>query len=394
MNIQSIWGSQDLSEPATTPTLPDSPTQEVTAGTIDSPAPDQISVTESQDIPGISTSTPTLIPQEPYLGIWISREELGSLPPYGSAWEQLKAIAGQPAGEPDLSSQNQYNNVYVLAKALVYARTGESRYRTEVIENLMQVMGTEDDGDTLALGRGLSAYVVAADLVNLPLDEDKDQEFRAWLRYTRTEVLANRTLIGTHQVRPNNWGTHAGASRAAVAVYLGDAADLERTAQVFKGWLGDRNAYAGFTYGSLWWQCDPANPVGINPVGCTKEGQLIDGALPEEMRRGGRFRWPPRKTGYPWGALQGALVQAEILHRAGYPAWEWEDQALLRAVQFLYGIGWEPEGDDEWQPWLVNSAYGSAFPAHTPAEPGKNMGWTDWTHSGDRVRLAANSGEP
>jgi hypothetical protein len=139
-----------------------------------------------------------------------------------------------------------------------------------------------------------------------------------------------------------------------IALYLGDDLELERTAQVFKGWLGDRDIYAGFEYGKLSWQAAPKNPVGINPVGAEKDGHSIDGALPEEMRRGGKFRWPPQKTNYTWEALQGALVQAELLQQAGYPAWEWEDKALLQAVQFLYDIGWKPEGDDEWPPWLVN----------------------------------------
>jgi hypothetical protein len=169
-----------------------------------------------------------------------------------------------------------------------------------------------------------------------------------------------------------------------VALYLGDAIDLERTAQVFKGWLGDQEEYAGFEYKELWWQCDQTNPVGINPRGCTKQGHSIDGALPEEMRRGGPFQWPPIETGYPWTALQGAVVQAELLHRAGYPAWEWGDQALLRAVHFLYDIGWEAEGNDQWLPWLINHTYGTTFPTVTPARPGKNMGWTDWTHSESR----------
>ena len=331
----------------------------------------------------LSTQTPG--DQGPYLGIWISGDELARLPTIGAAWRQLKAAADQDPGEPDLSDQDQMNDVYVLAKALAYARIGERRYRDEVIDHIMRAMGTEDGGQTLALGRNLVAYVIAADLVNLPADADKDQRFRAWLRETLTETLNGRTLWGTHEVRPNNWGTHAGASRAAVALYLGDAAELERTALVFKGWLGDRQAYAGFRYGSdLSWQADPENPVGINPKGAMKEGHSIDGAQPEEMRRGRKFRWPPKRTDYAWEGLQGALVQAEILHRAGFPTWEWEDRALLRAVQFLYDIGWEAEGDDEWQVWLVNHAYGTAFPATTPARPGKNMGWTDWTHSEHR----------
>jgi hypothetical protein len=313
-----ISAACSLQVPETTPIVQNSPTHQPTSIPPRHPTPQPTSV----------SAVPEAQPQEPYLGIWLSKEELASLPISGLAWDQLKAAADQDPGQPDLSDQDQLNDVYVLAKALVYARTGEHKYRDEVIENIMEAMGTEDGGRTLALGRGLVAYVIAADLVNLPADADTDRKFRAWLDDTLTETLDNYTLQSTQETRPNNWGTHAGASRAAVARYLGDVAELERTAQVFKGYLGDRDAYADFIYGKLWWQADPDNPVGINPKGATKKGQSIDGALPEEMRRAGKFRWPPKKTGYTWEALQGALVQAEILHRAGYPVWEWEDQAL------------------------------------------------------------------
>jgi hypothetical protein len=74
------------------------------------------------------------------------------------------------------------------------------------------------------------------------------------------------------------------------------------------------------------------------------------------------------------------VVQAEFLSHAGYPAWEWQDQALRRAVAFLHRIGWPAEGDDQWQLWLINRAYGTRFPAAELATPGKNMGWTNWSH--------------
>ena len=148
------------------------------------------------------------------------------------------------------------------------------------------------------------------------------------------------SLVECHNVRPNNWGTHAGASRIAVALYLGDNAELDRAATVFHGWLGNRSAYAGFTYGDLAWQSDKASPVGINPVGATIQGHNVDGAEPEELRRAGGFTWPPGKTDYAWEGLQGALVQAQLLTRAGIPAWEWESKALLRAANFLYGLVW------------------------------------------------------
>ena len=340
--------------------------------------------TEPQDALGITATT----------GIWLSTGEIQALPMTGPAWTALKAQADLSAGIPDLSNQDQMNNVNVLAKALVYVRTGIESYRTEVRQNCMAAINTELDGRTLALGRELAAYVISADMVGL--EPSEDVTFRAWLRRTLTEVLTDgRTLQSTHEDRPNNWGTAAGASRAAVAIYLGDMAELARTAQVFKGWLGDRSSYAGFSYGDLSWQYDPANPVGINPLGATKSGESIDGALPEEMRRGCTFRFPPCPTGYPWGAIQGATVQAEILRRAGYDTWNWQNQALKRSVQFLYNLsirypsdGWWASGDDEGTPWLVNRAYGASFPTVVPAHRGKIMAWADWTHGSVSVPQA------
>ena len=316
-------------------------------------------------------------------GIWISREEIAALPMSGSAWQSLLDAANGSAGTPDVSNQDQDNNVLVLAKAIVFVRTSDERYRTEVRSQCMAAIGTEVGGRTLALGRELLAYVVAADLVGLEASEDS--AFRAWLRDTLTETLDGRTLVETHEERPNNWGTHAGASRAAVAVYLGDRVELERTALVFQGWLGDRSAYAMFSYGDLSWQADASAPVGVNPRGAERDGVSIDGAQPEEMRRGCAFQTPPCTTGYAWEALQGAVAQAEILWRQGFETYSWSDQAILRSVQYLYNLdsmfgGWAAESDDTWIPWIINYRYGTTFPADSPANAGKNMGYADWTH--------------
>jgi hypothetical protein len=319
--------------------------------------------------------------------IWISHDEIMSLPMAGPAWNALKTRADQPAGIPLISDPDETNDVNVLAKALVYARTGIESYRTEVRQNCMAAINTEIGGPTLGLARNLSAYVISAELVRL--EPSEDEVFRAWLRRTLTEIGSDgRSLRSMHEERPNNYGTHAGASRAAVAVYLGDADELKRTAQVFHGWLGDRSSYAGFKYGDLSWQCDVTKPVGIDPKGCVKDGIPLDGALPEEMRRGGTFQWPPLKgdaVNYTWEAVQGAAVQAEILHRQGYDTWNWEDQALCRMARFLLSLnqtfgGWWATGDDAWAPWLLNRAYGTDFPTSTPTRPGKNVGYTDWTH--------------
>jgi hypothetical protein len=329
-----------------------------------------------------SAATPTPESPVPYIGMWISQAELAALPVEGPAWDNLMVAAEQDTDDPEISDQNDLTDVYVLAKALVYARTGALHHREEAIATIEEAMGSEEGSEALALSRNLVSYIIAADLINLPAaDPELDVRFQEWLRRLLTEPMSDdRSLRETHEIRPNNFGTHAGASRVAIALYLEDMDELERAANVFKGWLGDRGAYTGFEFGRQDWQADPDNPVGINPPGAMKEGIDLSGALPEEMRRSGRFDWPPHNTGYSWEALQGAIVTAELLERAGYPVWEWEQQALLRAVEFLYDIEWPAEGDDEWQPWLINDAYGTDFPVTIPARPGKNMGWTDWTH--------------
>ena len=319
-------------------------------------------------------------------GIWVSPAEVSLLPTFGAAWDNLLGTASGSCGVPDLSNQDQSTNACIMAKALVFARTGLPGYRSDVVDALRSIAyeGTYV-GRALALGRELGAYVIAADLVDLKTyDPAVDARFRSKLEELRTTYTsgAARNLIDCHERRPNNWGTHCGASRAAVAVYLGDAQDLARTAQVFKGYLGDRTAYAGFDYGAdLSWQCDPSRPVGINPVGCTKNGLTLDGVLPDDQRRGGSFTTSPPRENYVWEALQGALAQAVILHRSGYPVFEWEDRALLRAVEWLHDVvDYPAQGDDTWLPYIVNYYYGTSFPTVYPSRHGKNAGWTDWTH--------------
>lgn len=321
----------------------------------------------------------------PSAGIWISPAELAQLPMAGPAWTKLKSAADGALGQPNIRDQDSDHDVKTLAVALVYARTGVVSYRAKAAAAIFAAIGTERGGRTLALGRNLPGYVIAADLIDLrSYDAARDQQFRAWLSGVRRESLDGLTLIRTHEQRPNNWGTHAGAARIAADIYLGDTLDLERSAAVFRGWLGDRSAYSGFKYGDLSWQADARAPVGVNPTGATKSGYLVDGALPDDMRRGGKFKMPPGHTGYAWGALEGALIQAQLLSRAGYDAWAWQDYALLRAARFLaeldhsYG-GWWAMGDDTWQPWMINKAYGTAFPVTMPDRPGKSMGWASWT---------------
>ncbi len=314
------------------------------------------------------------------VGIWVSSERLTKCPTSGSAWNRLKKAASEPVSFLALDKQHSRANVQIMAKALVYAKTGEERYRKEVVSACMMIIGTERGGTALALGKQLIAYVLAADLVGLP--EEEKLRFRGWLRDCLSyRFKSGKTLRSTHEHRPNNWGTLAGASRLTVAVYLEDMEEVKNCAKIFEGWLGNRSIYADFKYKDCSWQAKPLSPVGINPKGAIKNGHSIDGVLPDDQRRCGSFQWPPPKNNYVYTALQGAVAQAVILSRCGYPVWNWEDKALLRAFKWLYDVAeYLAEGNDMWMLFVINHAYDESFPAPFPDKPGKNVAWTDWTH--------------
>lgn len=323
--------------------------------------------------------------------IWIDQEELALLPTSGPAWENVHAASAR-VRRPDLSNQDDNADVDILAGALVAARLRDYRLRDQVIDACEHAPGTEGGGRTLALGRNLIGITLAADIVNLPGDK-----FWTWLESALHEKFSGgpSTLIETHENRPNNWGTHAGATRVAVDWALvrhglsvqrkRAIEDGRRAVRVWRGWLGDSSIYSDFEYGDLAWQADSAHPIGINPLGATRQGHSIDGVLPDDQRRAGAFAWPPPKENYVWEALQGVVAAMQIMSRSpllGPQVWTWRDQAVLRAVKWLHEqCSFPASGDDEWQPHIINAAYGTKFPAKVPAKPGKNIGWTDWTHA-------------
>jgi PKD repeat protein len=330
--------------------------------------------------PGRGIRPPTS-PPPTSTGIWIDPDELALLPTTGAAWNELLSDANV-LGPINLSDQDEQDDSNLLAAALVAARTGDAARAAFVRSTILNAMETENGGRTLALGRNLLCLVLAADLIGL-----SDVSFRSWLAAVRTEILDGRTLISTHEDRPNNWGTHAGASRIAAAVYLGDNIDLARAAEVFRGYLGDRSVYSGFSYGELSWQLDESRPVGINPSG-TKQGLDIGGVLPDDQRRSGSF--PDNyaaKTNYVYEGLQGVQAQAILLARHGYPdVWQWSAQAIRRAYYWATFVHGQPPNDavngsdDRWQSWVVNRIYpGLNLPQIQPAPHGKAVGYTDWT---------------
>lgn len=371
-----------------------------------SSAPASVAPSATRSLPSRAPATPSpgrappppgrIIPPPAGQGyLLLTSGQLRALPTSGPAWVHLKGVADGAAGTPDIADQDDDTDQVAFAKALVFARTGIASYRTQVLKILAGAVGSEAGGRTLALGRNLTGYVFAADLISLSsADPTWDTDvFRPWLRRVLTEPMSEGVdLITTAERRPSNWGTYAGASWAAVAAYLGDPSLLSEAANVFHGWLGDRAAYAGFNFEAvaLSWSPVPSRIVGIDPQGSTIAGHTVDGILPSDMSRGGAYTWPPGHTGYAWEGLAGAYEEAEILARRGYPTYAWSNQALRRAVDELlwldrqfgywFDYGESPLHANSWIPWLANARYGAGRYPVVRGYLGRGMSFADWLY--------------
>jgi hypothetical protein len=364
--------------------------------------------------------SPEATPNSNTVGIWVSPGQIAALPTSGPAWQKLVSDSRQSTANPDFTDQDSKGDVYTLAKSLMWAKTPnasctQNNCRSEVRDTIKKLVETHPvswnsnlsrweapSWDWLGVLRGLGGYVAAADTIDLKnFDPVVDAQFRDWLPKARNAWVfeggssARGSVVTAQEMRPNNFGGHAGASRIAVDLYLGDTADLQRAITVYKGMLGDRSAYheytgsgnscsangcQGFEYGELWYQCNESQPV---PIG---------GLLTEEQRRcGNGFEWPLCLTDYIWEGLQGLIVTAELLHRQGYDSYQWSNQALLRVVQYAdtttYADGntLPAVGDDQWLVFLIDARYGTNYQSEWGINPGsgsngKMMGYTDWLY--------------
>ncbi|CAN5574685.1 hypothetical protein BH20CHL7_BH20CHL7_03490 [soil metagenome] len=342
--------------------------------------------------PVVSHPTPAPRADDDYL--LMSRSELRSLPTSGPAWEALLAIADGPLGRPDLTDQNTRHGINTLAVALVAARTDDRAYRDRARAEILAAIGTEQEragNSILSLGRQLGAYVLAADFIKLSGGDD--ERFRDWLADIRTRVLGGhgrwRELTATHEDSANNWGAFAGASRIAASLYLGDTADVERAAQVLRGFLGERSAWSDFqpVAESMDWACVPERYTPVNPP-CVRSGIELDGTIVRDISRGGSLRWPQGASGisYTLESLQGLILQAELLYQNGHDdPWRWSDAAIHRIADVVTASG--AIGGDTWNrsppsfhlPWILNARYGLDLPTE-PAGAGRVFGYTDWLY--------------
>jgi hypothetical protein len=367
--------------------------------------------TTSQPRPAtVEHPAPPAAPASPSNGIWISGATLRHLPTTGAAWDRLVADAEADPGSADVADQDSGHDVATLAAALVCARTHSPELCDKARTGVVSAIGTERGGRWLAVGRNLTAYVIAADVMGLRADGDTDSagtRVETWIRGFETERLADNNAGEPTPFIPFASGSNAsaqeGAAYAAVAAYLGDRAALDRAWDAFRTYLCDPSApdreridlHRGVEAG---WAHDDQHPCAVNPAGAAKQvppgrpgaGQVVPvgGAIINDMARGGDLAWPPGTTQYPWVALEGLVPAAVILHRAGYPAFAVGDRAVLRAVRYLRdlelstGSGtWFRERRCNEIIQLVNVAYGAHFRVDLPAGGGRTVGYTDWTHA-------------
>lgn len=301
----------------------------------------------------------------------------------------------------DLKNQDNKHDIKLLAGALIYARTGDPALRSKVRDEIIAAKRTLDESSewqttngVLAAGRQLGAYVISADLIDLKnYDVAADNEFRSWLATIRTTNIGThsrwKSITFTCENAAANWGAFACASRIAASIYLGDTADVNRSASVIRSFLGERNAYPAdapgqggyFQHTSSYdssWACDEATWTGINPA-CVKSGVNLDGAVVEDISRGGGCCVPQALgTSYSKETLQGLFFSAELLYRTGQygDPYNWSNQALKRALDFMQRSGWD---FITFVPWLANAHYGTAYPQ--PASGNERiMSWGDWLY--------------
>jgi hypothetical protein len=332
--------------------------------------------------------------------ILMSRSALLARPVSGTAWANLRNAAVSGDGVANLCDQNNDHHLRTLAAALVYARTGQARFGIKARSGVMAAIRTQRlgcDNATLALGRQLMAYVLAADFAGL--SGANDTTFRRWLSAIRSRIIGGHSIWNslehTQMESPNNWGAFAGASRIAASLYLGDASDVSQASRITRGFLGDRSAYAGFgaqlTSAALSWTCTGSKSTytPVNPT-CFRGGVNVDGVVVADISRGGWRRWPPGGTGidYQIESISGLGLQVELLYQNGYSgAWGWSSQALKRMAAVVTrsrasgGRGWNGTQAARQMPWLLNLRYGTNIPT-APAGLGRAIAFSDWLFSG------------
>jgi hypothetical protein len=294
-----------------------------------------------------------------------------------------------------------------LAAALACARTNE--HCAKARKGVLDAIGTESGARWLAVGRNLGAYVISADLLNLRRDGVPNSDgtrVHDWIEGWLTKRLSDNNSSALRPIGPFHSSANAAAQEGfaftAVAAYLRDRSALDRAWNAFRTFVCDPTApddehiYLDPPVKDGWTH-DNLGPCAVNPSGARKTvpsglrgaggTYRIDGALVGDMRRGGVYQFKPGYTSYPWVGLEGLVPAAVMLDRAGYPAFEVADRAILRTHDYLWQLR-NSTGETRWFDGtrareivhLVNVVYGASFPVNDVTGGGRTVGYTAWTH--------------
>jgi len=313
----------------------------------------------------------------------------------------MEAAQASP-GTAAVANQDSKHDTATLAMALAAVRTGRSDLRQKAVNALLDAIGTEEGARWLAIGRNLGAYVIAADLLDMHADGNPSSpgsRIEAWLARFFTRTLRHNNSDRQIHFRDSAWSSGSNASAqegfaySALAAYLNRRDELDWSWTAFRRYAGDRSSPHKVSANDTSWQYIPSDPVGIQDPGAMKNGCRLDGAIANDMSRGGSFSCKPGFTQYPWVGLEGAVPAAIILQRAGYPALDIVSEALKRAADYLWHVR-EVTSNPSWFDgersneivWLINMAYGLDYPFKGPAGNGRTVGWTDWSHDAESVR--------
>ena len=380
--------------------------------------------------------------------MWMSQAEVLALPMSGIPWALVDSISnlthfGQKNSEeypPDFKALNNYHGVNIMAGALVWVRTGRAGLREKVRDHLKMAMYTfNDNGEfasarTLEPARKIPAYVIAADLIDIKtFDPAFADSFDKWLdtlkthRFNASNSLWT-TMGATAEDKSHNWSAHALSSLTAIAIYRANAVGIARCDSLFRA-LGDRNYFPRYSP----WLAENGRPqgyyfnadtariffcnaiagdslpwLGIQREGCLKNisgaFRNMDGSF-DDVNREPSDTFPLdtaccQAMTYSIETMIGRSLTAELLYRAGYGAWDYNDQQLRRAADFWFRAGKQqypalPYSDAvtskfHWKSitMLLNYRYGSDYVNDPTGVLGNlrihrthRLGWTDWTHA-------------
>ena len=365
------------------------PSAAVTTGSVNAPPVIATGV-------GGSPSPVAVVAAEDY--VLIRRADLMAKPTSGAGWNYLKSQADALWETPDLSRLNTKTPAMVMAAGLVYARTGDTKYQDKVIAALKAVPGTEAKAtEVLPFARNIFGYVVAADLVDMPLDTvaNNGQTWRAFLEGARSKQFTGNTrwisLEKTAGDSASNWNAYALSSHLVISTVLGDTTAVDRDITIYRRFLGDvTSPWPAFapTAGYTWngngrtWDMTQTLQRGINP---DKPGDSRSGAI---ILDASRHTWLPSVR---WGrmdlagrayteeTLDALLAVNMVLRAQGVDFTDFQNQALRRAYAFLVRNG-GPSGysNGRYLALAINNMYGTTFNTSAGDSVARHLGYGGW----------------